>query len=132
MKDYVMKKITSLLLFFVPIVFAEPQGFVHPLKYDHSDEQTQKVVKYIRKSNIHKYCDRDSDACHPNVLELAKHENFEAFMELTAAEDKEYLNHVITEYCSTNEVAKCRYEDILKVYEDKRWYDKTLPNDAAP
>lgn len=116
-----MKKISLIILLSMSVVMAQPEGFVNPLNYDHSEQQKAKVIQYIKEGNLHKYCD-DEEACHPSVLQLAQSDNVTAFLELSKIQNKEYLNKLIEENCNS-EFFKCSYEDLLKVYEENFWCD---------
>ncbi len=120
-----MKNLTLMMTLFLSFAFSQPQGFVNPLEFDNTDQQRQKVISYIKNGTLHKYCDSEDDACHPNVLQLAQADSLTAFLELSAIQNKEYLNSLIEEYCNS-EFFQCSYENLLKVYEENLWCDVKL------
>ena len=125
MKNIMMKNLIFIMILFLPSAFSQPQDFVNLLEFDNTDQQRQKVILYINNGILHKYCDSGDDACHPNVLQLAQADSFAAFLELSAVQNKEYLNKLIEENCNS-EFFQCRYEDLLKVYEENFWCDVKL------
>lgn len=117
-----MKNLILMMTLFLSFAFSQPQGFVNPLEFDNTDQQRQKVISYIKNGTLHKYCDSEDDACHPNILQLSQADNLTAFIELSAIQNKEYLNSLIDEYCNS-EFFQCSYENLLKVYEENFWCD---------
>ncbi len=93
-----------MMMLFLSFAFSQPQGFVNPLEFDNTDQQRQKVISYIKNGTLHKYCDSEDDACHPNILQLSQADNLTAFIELSAIQNKEYLNSLIDELESYFEV----------------------------
>lgn len=116
-----MRKILLLILLPISVVMAQPEGFVHPLKYDHSEQQQAKVIEYIKEGSFHKYC-YDNEACHPNVLKLVESDNITAFLELSKIQHKEYLDKLIEENCNS-EFFQCSYDNLLNVYKENLWCD---------
>lgn len=107
------------------LAFAQPIEFVHPLEFDGSKEQQEKVLAYIQNDILQNHCGPKDDSCHSAIIAIEREENFKAFLELTAVTNKEYLDKLILEYCHS-EFFKCTYENLLKAYEESLWCDKGL------
>lgn len=101
----------SLLLFISPLAFA---GFVHPLDFDGSSAQKQKVIEYIQARVKKEYCGV-VDMCQETMLRMMEEQNLSAFKYLTKAEDRKILDHVIKTYCGS--VDMCNYQMLRMMYE---------------
>lgn len=120
-----MRTIIFIIFAVSTLAFAQPIAFVHPLDFDGSDEQKEKVLAYIQDDILQHHCGPNDDSCHTSVIAIEREENFKAFLELTAVSNQEYLDKLIEEYCHS-EFFNCTYENILKAYEENLWCDKGL------
>lgn len=120
-----MKIIIFTILYISMLAFSQPRGFIHPLKYDGSEEQKMKLIEYIDNSVFRSHCDGSHDNCHSMIMDFDKEENYRAFMELTKVSNAPYLEKVIKEYCGLG-LFQCSYENILHAYKATLWCDKAL------
>lgn len=107
-----MKKI--LLLILASCFTARAADFVHPLKFDGSDEQKQATIEYIKERVQQDYCEA-INVCDESVLKMIEQENLSAFKRLTSATNSKILERTINDYCS---LGFCDYDTIELMYSE--------------
>lgn len=120
-----MRIIIFTFLLLPMLAFGLPPKFIHPLEFDGSHDQTEKVLFYIQDDILENHCGPGDESCHSFIITFEREENFNAFMALTKVTNRDYLNRLIQEYCNS-EFFKCTYANILKAYEENLWCDKGL------
>jgi len=109
-----MKKILFGLVILFPFhVLAA--DFIHPMDFDGSDAQKNKVVQIIKARVKKDYCGT-VDMCQPSMLRMMEQQNLNAFKDATKATNREIMDRVIKDYCYT--VDLCNYTTILMMYKE--------------
>jgi len=106
--------IFSILLIISSSSFA---GFLHPMDFDDSDSQKNKVIAYIKQQVKDDYCNSAVDMCQPSMLRMMEKENLEAFKKATRANNRKIMDRVIKDYCNSA-VDMCNYVMIFMMYQE--------------
>jgi hypothetical protein len=103
------------ILLVIAILFSSLASaqFIHPLKFDGSEAQKQKVISYITNRVKHDYCGA-VDMCQPVILRMMEKQNLDAFKKLTKANNPEILDRAIHDYCGA--IDMCNYQIIEMMY----------------
>ena len=89
--------------------------FLHPLDFDDSDAQKEKVVSIIKESTRQTYCKSGVDLCQASTLRMMENNEMKAFKKLTTATDRKLMDQVIATYCK-GPVDMCNYSTISMMY----------------
>lgn len=108
-----MKKILILVIAIIPVnVLAD---FIHPMDFDGSEAQKNKVVEIIKERVKKDYCQSGIDMCQNTTLRMMEKQNLNAFKEASKAQDRKIMDRVIKDYCDSG-VDMCNYSTILMMY----------------
>jgi len=110
-----MKTILILLILLIPIhSFAD---FIHPMEFDGSETQKNRVIEIIKERVKKDYCQSGIDMCQDTTLRMMEQENLNAFKESTKAGNKKIMDRVIKDYCKSG-IDMCSYSTILMMYKE--------------
>lgn len=109
-----MKTLILALLLVISNIFAQSRGFVHPLDFNGTEIEKQKVIKFIGVNVKEQYSKIGlDDAVTLRMMEKAE---LKAFKELTKVNNRSLLDKVIKTYC---EIGMCNYQTILMMYKEQ-------------
>ena len=108
-------KYFGLILAMIFSVNAFASDFVHPLDFDGSEKQKQKVIKHIETSVKELFCDPDPANCQAVTLRMMEKQNLKAFKSLTQVKDRKILDSVIELYCDPL-YDSCHYTTLWMMY----------------
>ncbi len=118
-----------LIIFFMALIFSTnvyASEFIHPMDFDGSEEQKEKVIKYIEEKVREDYCNGALDMCQPTTLRMMENQNMQAFKEAIKATDRVIMDRVIKDYCN-GAISMCSYTTILMMYkQNKNANEKSL------
>lgn len=109
-----MKKLLLLVsLFFSVNTFSD---FIHPMDFNGSEAQKNRVIEII-KSRVRKdYCNSGLDMCQSKTLRMMEAEYLKAFKNASQASDRRIMDRVINDYCNSG-LDMCNYSNIFMMYE---------------
>jgi hypothetical protein len=110
-----MKKLIVCFLLILPL--GVNADFIHPMDFDGSDEQKQRVIEIIKKQVKKDYCESGLDMCQETTLRMMEEENLNAFKKATQAKNRKIMDRVIRDYCN-NMLNMCSYANIWMMYEE--------------
>lgn len=108
---------TLLLVLLLTSGHVAAADFVHPLDFDGSEAQKQKVIAYVKARARLDYCEGAVDLCQPTTLRMMERENLNAFKRATKAKNREVMDRVIRDYC-TGSVDLCNYTTLWMMYKE--------------
>ncbi|KKM72972.1 hypothetical protein LCGC14_1415180 [marine sediment metagenome] len=110
--------VTKLLsLFFLFISFNLLADFIHPMDFDNSKAQQNRVIEIIKNRVKYDYCDSGLDMCQPMMLRMMESENLKAFKNASQVNNREIMDRVIKDYCSSG-LDMCSYTNIFMMYQE--------------
>lgn len=92
--------------------------FVHPLDFDGSDAQKEKVISIIKDQTKQTYCESGIDLCQDSTLRMMEENEMKSFKKLLAATDRKVMDKVIATYCK-GPVGMCNYSTISMMYDNE-------------
>lgn len=108
-----MKIISLMILMAIPAhVFAD---FIHPMEFDGSKVQKNKVIEIIKLRVEKDYCQSGINMCQDTTLRMMEQQNLNAFKEATKVSDRKIMDRVIKDYCQGG-INMCNYTTILMMY----------------
>ena len=110
-----IKTILKSILMLSACVAVDAAEFVHPMDFDGSTAQKDKVIEYIRTETRQRYCTGELAMCKPATLRLMERSNLQAFKRLTQAKDRKLLDKLITDYCNGRR-HMCTYNTLKLMY----------------
>lgn len=110
-----MKKL--LFFIFLSFFFNAYADFVHPMDFDGSEAQKNRVIKIIKDRVRKDYCESGLDMCQETTLRMMESENLKAFKQATQAKNRKIMNRVIKDYCNSG-LDMCNYSTILMMYRE--------------
>lgn len=100
----------------INLVFARPNGFIHPANFKGTDREQREVLNYIKKQTKEEYEDLDMDD--PSTLRMMEKENLKGFKSLVSnAKNIKLLNKVIEMYC--DDMDMCNYGTLWMMYKEQ-------------
>lgn len=88
--------------------------FVHPLDFDKSISQKNKVIAYIKLVVNNEYC-KTINLCTPSTIRLMEQHNLIAFKKLTTVKNRKLLDRMIHDYCRST-LKMCNYSTLRRMY----------------
>jgi hypothetical protein len=108
-----MKKMLFVLLAILHTsAFAD---FLHPMDFDGSEAQKQRVIEIIKAQVRKDYCEGAINLCQETTLRMMEKQNLNAFKKATAATDRKIMDRVIKDYCQ-GVIDLCSYTTIMMMY----------------
>lgn len=92
--------------------------FVHPLDFDNSTAQKEKVISFIKENTKQTYCKSGIDLCQESTLRMMEDGELKAFKKLTSATDRKVMDQVIATYCN-GPISMCSYSTISMMYSNE-------------
>lgn len=117
MKNYIL----------APLLFLLSTGvysakLIHPLDFDGTEAQKEKVIAYIENNVKETYSKIGMD--NPSTLRMMEAEELKSFKQLTKIQNRQLLDGVIDKYCG---IGMCGYNTFLMMYnEENKASKKTL------
>lgn len=105
--------VLALVLALLPVL-AHGADFVHPLDFEGTKKEKERVIEYIERNVKKTYAQIGMDSA-TNLRMMEKNE-LRAFKELTEAKDREALDRMIDTYCG---IGMCSYSNILMMYKQE-------------
>ena len=110
-----MKKILLLVCLSFPFnAFAD---FIHPMDFDGSEAQKNRVIEIIKNRVKKDYCDSGLDMCQSTTLRMMESDNLKAFKNATQAKNRKIMDRVIKDYCNSG-LDMCSYSNIFMMYQE--------------
>ena len=110
-----MKKLLPLICLFFS--FNTLADFIHPMDFDNSKAQKNRVIDIIKTRVKQDYCDSGLDMCQSTTLRMMESENLKAFKNASQAKDREIMDRVIKDYCNSG-LDICSYTNIFMMYQE--------------
>ncbi|MDA8485881.1 hypothetical protein NNO07_22670 [Pseudomonas resinovorans] len=105
-------------LFFATLSTSANAEFIHPLDFNNSEEQKEKVIEWIVNDVKETYCDGPLKMCQASTLRTMEKAEISAFKELTQAKERAILDNVIKTYCD-GPIDMCSYSNLAAMYEQE-------------
>ncbi len=109
-----MKKIITAIATLTFALNSLANGLVHPLDFNGSEDEKQKVISQIKESVKQTYSQIGMDD--PSTLRMMEREELNSFKQLTSVKNRKLLDSVISQYCS---IGMCNYNTILMMYNEQ-------------
>ena len=109
-----MKGVFSLIIFLFP--FAAIADFIHPMDFDGTDSQKQRVIQIVKERVKKDYCDGGLDMCQETILRMMEKKNLDDFKKATQATNRAIMDRVIKDYCNSG-LDMCSYSNIWLMYQ---------------
>ena len=110
-----MKKL--LFLVCLSLSFNSFADFIHPMDFDGSEAQKNRVIQIVKERVKEDYCNNGLDMCQSTTLRMMENENLKAFKNATRAKNRGIMDRVIKDYCS-NRLDMCNYSTIFMMYQE--------------
>ena len=108
-----MKKLLLALMLLLPInTYAD---FIHPMDFNGSEEQKNRVVEIIKARVKKDYCQSGINMCQDTTLRMMEQQNLNAFKAATKAKNRKIMDRAIKDYCLSG-IDMCNYTTILMMY----------------
>jgi hypothetical protein len=107
-----MKILFVFLVFLSVNAFAD---FIHPMDFDGSDAQKQRVIQIIKSRVKKDYCEGTIDMCQDTTLRMMENQTLKAFKQASQATNRKIMDRVIKDYCS-GAIDMCSYITIMMMY----------------
>ena len=114
MENFIKKTVILGCAFFSINAFAD---FIHPMDFDGSEAQKNRVIKIIKDRVKKDYCDSALNMCQPTTLKMMEKENLKAFKSGTRATNRKIMDRVIKDYCQSG-LDACNYTTIYAMYQE--------------
>lgn len=108
-----MRAFIILVLLIVP--FSVSAEFIHPMDFNGTESQKQKVIEIIKKRVRKDYCDSGLDMCQESTLRMMERQNLGAFKQATQATNRKIMDRMIKDYCNSG-LDMCSYSNIWMMY----------------
>lgn len=95
---------------------AAASDFIHPMDFDGSDAQKQRVITIVKARVKHDYCDGALDMCQATTLRMMEKQALDAFKKASKATNRPIMDRVIKDYCQ-GAIDMCNYTTIWMMYE---------------
>lgn len=109
-----MKRIGIIIALLFTTTFTFAANFIHPLDFKDTEQDRQKVIKYIEEVVKKTYSEIGMDD--PATLRMMEKEHLECFKKLTKVTDRALLDQVIKTYC---DIGMCDYSTIWMMYQEQ-------------
>jgi hypothetical protein len=109
-----MKKLTLLLFLFLSTSTCFAGNLVHPLDFNGSEVEKERVLSYIQHDVKETYSAIGMGD--PSTLRMMESEELNSFKQLTKVNNRKLLDNVINKYCS---IGMCNYSTILMMYKEQ-------------
>jgi hypothetical protein len=113
--ENIMKKL--LLLVCLSFSFNAFADFIHPMDFDGSKAQKNRVIQIIKNRVKKDYCDSGLDMCQSTTLRMMESENLKAFKNASQAKNRKIMDRVIKDYCNSG-LDMCSYSNIFMMYQE--------------
>ena len=104
-----------LLLAFLSFSFNAFADFIHPMDFDSSEAQKNRVIQIIKNRVKKDYCEGAIDMCQSTTLRMMEKQNLAAFKQASKAKNRNIMDRVIKDYC-LGSVDMCNYTTIIMMY----------------
>ncbi|SHM31045.1 hypothetical protein [Vreelandella subglaciescola] len=112
-----MNKAGLLLLVCLFFSFNAFADFIHPMDFDGSEAQKNRVIKIVKARVKKDYCDSGLDMCQSTTLRMMEGENLTAFKNASQAKNRKIMDRVIKDYCNSG-LDMCSYTNIFMMYQE--------------
>jgi hypothetical protein len=110
-----MKNLIVIITLILATAFVYAADFVHPLDFEDTEEERQKVIQYIESVVKETYSKIGMDD--PSTLRMMEREHLDCFKKLTKVTDnRALLDRVIKTYC---DIGMCDYSTIWMMYQEE-------------
>ncbi len=109
-----MKKLLVVCLLSIISLSAFAIEFVHPLDFNGSKAEKEKVISFIKENVKKTYTEIGMGD--PSTLRMMEKEELNSFKQLTKVKNRKLLDSVIKQYCG---IGMCNYSTILMMYNEQ-------------
>jgi hypothetical protein len=114
-----MEKIMKSLLLLASLSFSVNSfaDFIHPMDFNGSEAQKNRVIEIIKNRVRKDYCDSGLDMCQSTTLRMMETEYLKSFKGASQAKDRKIMDRVIKDYCHSS-LDMCNYSNIFMMYKE--------------